>query len=446
MNSSSSNVGASVSNIASVSGDTSKIEELLSKNLNDEFGIESIRKEGNKSIGVVGEGHKGYYFEGQVKNGKLHGKAFLYSPLKELIGEVIFVEGKMNGECKFYKNGKLYWEGRMVNGYRNGLGVEYDEDGLPNRFVYENGLKKMEEMDDDSDYWKEVNDSGEIVSIWKLNDKGERDGECYLYEDGDIKYVKLFKNGKEVRLMKEFEGGKMKEYDKNGILRYKGGYRNDFKSGYLREGKGILYDESGNATIYKGKFKNGKVDGKGVLYKNKLKDTLICGHSMFLWLSISLFLLIVVIVLVIGIVMFVNDSEENDCLIRSDPELLYITIPSNSCNMESQSDLDLSGFDSLKSIVIDDNNYEFVNEFRIEGLWNLEDVEIGSSCFTRNNGSFHISDCNKLKQLMIKENSFNHFSVFELRDLPTLESIEIGTIGIPSYNFVFSSLALESMD
>ena len=98
MSSSSSNVGASVSNIASVSGDTSKIEELLSKNLNDEFGIESIRKEGNKSIGVVGEGHKGYYFEGQVKNGKLHGKAFLYSPLKELIGEVIFVEGKMNGE------------------------------------------------------------------------------------------------------------------------------------------------------------------------------------------------------------------------------------------------------------------------------------------------------------------------------------------------------------
>ena len=421
-------------------------EELLSKNLNDEFGIESIRKEGNKSIGVVGEGHKGYYFEGQVKTGKLHGKAFLYSPLKELIGEVTFVEGKMNGECKFYKNGKLYWEGRMVNGYRNGLGVEYDEDGLANRFVYENGLKKMEEMDDDSDYWKEVNDSGEIVSISKLNDKGERDGECYLYEDGDIKYVKLFKNGKEVRLMKEFEGDVMKEYDKNGILRYKGGYRNDYKSGYLREGKGILYDESGNATIYKGKFKNGKVDGKGVLYKNKLKDTLICGHSMFLWLSISLFLLIVLIVLVIGIVMFVNDSDENDCLIRSDPELLYITIPHNTCNLESQSDLDLSGFDSLKSIVIDDNNYEFVNEFRIEGLWNLEDVEIGSSCFTRNNGSFHISDCNNLKRLMIGENSFSNFSVFELRDLPTLESIEIGTIGIPSYNFVFSSLALESMD
>ena len=442
MNSSSSNVGVSVSNIASVSGDRSRIEELLSKNLNDEFGIESIIKEDDKSIGVVGEGHKGYYFEGEFENGK----AFLYSPLKELIGEVIFVEGKINGECKFYKNGKLYWEGRMVNGYRNGLGVEYDEDGLSNRFVYENGLKKMEEMDDDSAYWKEVNDSGDIVSIWKLNDKGERDGECYLYEDGDIKYVKLFKNGKEVRLMKEFEGDEMKEYDKNGILRYKGGYRNDYKSGYLREGKGILYDESGNATIYLGEFKNGKVDGKGVLYKNKLKDSLICGHNMLLWLSISLFSLLILILIVIGIVMFVNDSEENDCLIRSDPELLYITIPPNSCNMESQSDLDLSGFDSLKSIVIDDNNYEFVNEFRIEGLWNLEDVEIGSSCFTRNNGSFHISDCNKLKQLIIKENSFNHFSEFELRDLPTLESIEIGTIGIPSYNFVFSSLALESID
>ena len=118
----------------------------------------------------------------------------------------------------------------------------------------------------------------------------------------------------------------LNEYDKNGILRYKGGYRNDYKSGYLREGNGILYDESGNATIYKGKFKNGKVDGKGVLYKNKLKDRLICGHSMFLWLSISLFSLLILIVIVIGIVMFVNDSEENDCLIQSDPISQFLQI------------------------------------------------------------------------------------------------------------------------
>ena len=152
------------------------------------------------------------------------------------------------------------------------------------------------------------------------------------------------------------------------------------------------------------------------------------------------------IAFVIGILIFLQRSNHPDCLLRSYSTISSITIPPNTCNMESQSDLDLSGFDSLKSIVIDDNNYEFVNEFRIEGLWNLEDAEIGSSCFTRNNGGFHISDCNKLKQLIIKENSFNHFSEFELRDLPTLESIEIGTIGIPSYNFVFSSLALESMD
>ena len=51
------------------------------------------------------------------------------------------------------------------------MDIEMDEDGLPNRFVYENELKKMEEMDDDSAYWKEVNDSGEIMSIWKLNEK-----------------------------------------------------------------------------------------------------------------------------------------------------------------------------------------------------------------------------------------------------------------------------------
>ena len=35
------------------------LNELLSKNINDEFGMESIRREDNKSIGVVGEGHKG---------------------------------------------------------------------------------------------------------------------------------------------------------------------------------------------------------------------------------------------------------------------------------------------------------------------------------------------------------------------------------------------------
>ena len=152
-----------------------------------------------------------------------------------------------------------------------------------------------------------------------------------MYEDDDIKYVKLFKNDKEVRLMKEFEGDEMKEYDKNGILRYKGGYRNDFKSGYLREGKGMLYDESGNVTIYLGEFKNGKVDGKGVLYKNKLKDTLIWGHNILFWFWISLFLLIVVIVLVIGILIFLQRSNHPDCLLRSDSTISSIIVSSNTC-------------------------------------------------------------------------------------------------------------------
>ena len=107
--------------------------------------------------------------------------------------------------------------------------------------------------------------------------------------------------------------------------------RNDYKSGYLREGKGILYDESGNATIYKGKFKNGKRNDKGVLYKNKLKDTLICGHNILFWFWISLFLLIVVITLVIGILIFLQRSNHPDCLLRSDSTISSIIVSSNTC-------------------------------------------------------------------------------------------------------------------
>ena len=87
-------------------------------------------------------------------------------------------------------------------------------------------------------------------------------------------------------------------------------------------------------------------------------------------------------------------------------------------------------------------------ELKDYGIWKMlkSEVLVSQEIMVVFTFRFHISDCNKLKRLIIGENSFSHFSVFELRDLPTLESIEIGTIGIPSYNFVFSSLALESMD
>ena len=83
--------------------------------------------------------------------------------------------------------------------------------------------------------------------------------------------------------------------------------------------------------------------------------------------------------------------------------------------------------------------------FEIENVDALEEIEIGSSCFSETEtGQFYLKNCPKLKSLKIGHVSFFKYNVFEIENVDALEEIEIGELNKGS-NFYFASLKLESV-
>ena len=110
-----------------------------------------------------------------------------------------------------------------------------------------------------------------------------------------------------------------------------------------------------------------------------------------------------------------------------------LTVIGNTCNEETLTNLDLSSFKLLRSVVIGNNCFKYVLVFSIEGLNWLESVTISSSSFTEDcygssiQGSrFRIVNCPRLKSLSIRYCSFSRYNGFELAQLPQLQTISIG--------------------
>ena len=85
----------------------------------------------------------------------------------------------------------------------------------------------------------------------------------------------------------------------------------------------------------------------------------------------------------------------------------------------------------LKRIVIGNKCFGKVRVFELDGLDELESVEIGQDTFRisdkeRNDGSYRIVNCPKLKSIQIGYESFYDYHSFELSNLPSLQSIDIG--------------------
>ena len=180
---------------------------------------------------------------------------------------------------------------------------------------------------------------------------------------------------------------------------------------------------------------------------------------------------VVGIVVIVGIVLLIVNAtsfkrkQYKECwsneMVWNDIESL--TIPNNVCNEESVTVFDLSKYPKLKSVVIGDESFMYVNEVKITGLSELESVVIGDKSFTRirseddvdgekdpweqidHNRHFYVKNCPKLKSLKMGSWSFLDYSVCEIENVDALESIAIGSLNEVSYNFVFASLELKSI-
>ena len=160
-------------------------------------------------------------------------------------------------------------------------------------------------------------------------------------ENGAMKRGCLFEDGEMKRVVQEFNGGKMVEYDENGRKMYEGEYKGNVEKGFVREGFGKELD--GNGRV----MRSGK------------------------W---------------------------------ADGEYQEMIVGNNGYNDGSVTELKLSWLVRLKRVVIGDDCFGKVRVFELVGLNELESVEIGQKSFRisgyeRSDGEYRIVNCPKLKSI-----------------------------------------------
>ena len=128
-----------------------------------------------------------------------------------------------------------------------------------------------------------------------------------------------------------------------------------------------------------------------------------------------------------------------------------LLIGSGVCSVENVTALDLSMYPNLRSVMIADESFLYVEEVKLIGLNKLESVVIGENCFTKRRYSgdpdrhFYLKNCPNLKSLKMGRYSFSDYKVIEIENVDALEVIEIGELNEESFNFYFASLELKSI-
>ena len=152
-----------------------------------------------------------------------------------------------------------------------------------------------------------------------------------------------------------------------------------------------------------------------------------------------------------------REQREKGIVLNAE-DLENLPVHVKSINVEKCKDyrkevLDLSRFTELSELKIGNECFMYVNELKLIGLSELENVVIGMNSFTKNmnsygndpNRHFYLKDCPKLKSLKMGRFSFSDYTVIEIENVDALEMIEIGSLNAYSYNFFYASLELKSI-
>ena len=124
-----------------------------------------------------------------------------------------------------------------------------------------------------------------------------------------------------------------------------------------------------------------------------------------------------------------------------------IIVENKSCNDEDFTELDLTRFTNLTSLVVGDVCFEHVNIMSVIGLEKLKTIKIGMDSFKgyvySQDSVFSVKNCTSLRELKIAPSSFRRWDVFEIEDAPSLEVIEIGYLHYYGINNNFDDASLE---
>ena len=138
-----------------------------------------------------------------------------------------------------------------------------------------------------------------------------------------------------------------------------------------------------------------------------------------------------------------------------DTSVGIIVVKRSSFNDPTFKTMDMTRFVHLSRFVVGDKSCMYVSELKMNGLSELQSVDIGVECFTKcdinyprssdPNRHFYLKNCPKLKSLKMGRYSFSDYSVCEIENVDALEVIEIGKLKKESFNFYYASLELKSI-
>ena len=126
-----------------------------------------------------------------------------------------------------------------------------------------------------------------------------------------------------------------------------------------------------------------------------------------------------------------------------------IIVADGSCNNDDGvTELHLSRFENLTSLIVGDNCFMYVTTMNVVEMDNLESIRIGMHSFgiyEDADYSFSVKNCSSLKELRIAPDSFRKWNYTEFENLPSLEVIQIGYMhSYGGSNFDDASLELKS--
>lgn len=292
---------------------TDKITDMSVESWNgcitDQFPISNlITKSENMALFSTGSPHQGYSIFAHMENGVFDGSATIRTPGNLVIAKMEYTAGAMTGPCElYYQPGKLFFKGYLKNGCRRGKGTEYDMQGNVVFEGYFDENKKMNLVPFKSmpgKYWKIVDTNNQVQSVCQFTDLGDYYGICYFFDGEQISRVSLWKEGKEVEVLKKFKNNVMVEY-KNGIKVYEGEFLDCIECNYPRNGTGTEYGPDGNTILFQGMFKDNEHNGMGVFYKNgkpsrSKKTEWIMGSSLSnVWIVLLLKTILPIVLVVV---------------------------------------------------------------------------------------------------------------------------------------------------
>lgn len=395
----------------------------------DQFPTSNIQyKEGKVEV-TVGVPHSGYTIETSLLNDNFNGTSIIRTPGNVVFAKFEYVNGKATGACELnYEDGKLFFRGSLQDGYREGVGTEYDRNGnVIFNGNFSKGVRGTRTTKVGS-YIVESDATGNLVSAYKENKEGLKHGMCFYYLNGNVTRGEEWEKGEMKRIVKEFNGNTMIEYDKKGNKVYEGGFVDSLEKGYARTKKGAISRTNSKRN-------------ENVLQKSSCM-------SNFGKIVVSSIVVLIVLALTILCILYFQIAPCSGYLFQKS----FVVADQQCASKKSFSPLQLL---SVGSIEIGNNCFTSANEFKVRGLKQLTSLKVGTNSFTSNTYqsdptviySFHISNCKKLESLEIGEFSFSYYGEqFELLNLPALQSIKIGIVGKESNNFMSSPLELKGVN